>query len=692
MQRCFVVAIFSLTLAFTPFIVSGASGDLDRSYGAGGFSSFADAGTAAVLAIQSDDKVIAGGQCTVAGRLHFCLTRYLTNGAMDTTFGTAGRVATAIGTGDSVISRLLVLPDGRILAVGYTDNEPTSPFGSHSFQFAVARYSTNGSLDTTLDGDGIITNPLMGQNGALALDAVLQPDGKFVVVGTGTVAATSFVAIRLNPDGSFDQSFAAGGVFATMAGGGGGGGAYAVALQPDGKVVIGGLGNTQFKTVFLRLNANGEIDGTFAGGALILHNTATLNKHLRRMAVLPDGKIMAFGDFRPQSIFYLSFYRINPDGTLDTTFDGDGWLLSNVVPDYYTYADDFLIQPNGKILVSLNGTISGNAYSVSARFRADGSLDQQFGNNGAVVRSTTFQGSGIVVQSDGKIVQGGTMYTNFPNGYQFFLARYLNNGTRDSDFNGDRKSDLSVFRPSLGTWYLANGSGGFSSIPFGLADDRIVPGDYDGDGRIDVAVFRNGAWYLLNSSNGAFVSYSFGQSGDVPVPADYDGDERTDIAVFRQGYWYIINSGNNSFRAEQFGQPGDRAVIGNFDGDRRSDLAVYRGGIWYVNGSTAGFSATQFGLNTDRPVVGDYDSDGKSDFAVYRDGDWYVLGSSAGFSATHFGIASDVPVPGEYDGDGRTDFGVFRDGTWFTLGSLGSFNYTYFGSPGDVPVPSAFLP
>lgn len=691
MNKRIVLASVSLIVLFTPIIVFAASGDLDRSYGAGGFVHSADADSATVLAIQTDDKVIAGGQCTVAGKLHFCLTRYLVSGAIDPSFGTAGRVATVIGAGDSVISRLIVQPNGYILAVGYTDFAPNGPFGSHTYQFAIARYSSSGSLDPTFDGDGIVTNPIGGQVGAIAFDTALQPDGKFVVVGNGAVAQGTFLAVRFNSDGSLDQSFAAGGIMATTVAGGSGG-ASVVALQPDGKAVIGGLGSNISKTVFIRLTVNGEIDPTFAGGALVLDETANLNKHLRRMTVLPDGKILVFGDLRPQSTFYLAFYRINPNGTFDTTFDGDGRLLSSVVPDYYCTADDLAIQPNGKLVVSLNGTINGNGYSISARFRADGVLDKQFGSNGAVIRETTFQGSGVVVQSDGKIVQGGTMFNNYPNGYHFFLARYLNNGTRDSDFNGDRKSDLSVFRPSLGTWYLFDGGSGFSSIPFGAADDRIVPADYDGDGRIDVAVFRNGVWYLLNSSNGALASYSFGQSGDVPVPADYDGDDRADIAVFRQGFWYIINSGDNSFRAEKFGQAGDRPVIGNFDGDRRSDLAVYRGGTWYVNGSTTGFSATPFGLATDQPVVGDYDSDGKSDFAVYRDGDWYILGSFLGFSATHFGIASDRPAPGEYDGDGRTDFAVFRDGTWFTLGSLGAFNYTHFGSAGDIPVPSAYLP
>lgn len=692
MKTRFVSSLLFFTLVLIPVISRAASGDLDRSYGVGGFYYAADADSSTVLAIQTDDKVIAGGQCTVAGRKHFCLTRYLTTGVVDDSFGTAGRVTTPIGAGDSVITRISVLPEGKILVVGYTDQETPVVGGQHLRQFAIARYSPTGILDPTFDGDGIITNPIIsGQFGASAWDVTVQPDGKFIVAGSGSVSSTGFVVVRFNFDGSFDQSFANGGILATSIAGGASG-AYVVGLQPDGKIVLGGVGNFGAKFVFVRLNTDGAIDDTFGGSGLVLPETNNLPKHLRRLVVLPDGKILAFGDIRPQTTFLLAFYRINPNGTLDTTFDGDGSLLSNVLPNFLCTADDLVIQPNGKMLVSLSGAINGNLHSISARFRADGALDKQFGNNGSVVRYATYQSSGVVVQSDGKIVHGGTMYSDPPNGYRFFLARYLNNGTRDSDFDGDRKSDLSVFRPSLATWYLTDGGTGFSSTPFGAPTDRIVPADYDGDGRIDIAVFRDGAWYLLASSNGALVSYSFGQNGDVPVPADYDGDDKSDIAVFRQGTWYILNSGNGAFRFEQFGQAGDRPVIGNFDGDRRSDLAVFRAGVWYVNGSTAGFSATQFGISTDRPVVGDYDCDGKSDLAVYRDGDWYILGSMAGFSATHFGIATDRPVPGEFDGDGLTDLAVFRDGTWFTLGSLGAFKYTDFGSAGDVPVPSAFLP
>lgn len=204
-----LVLAFIFALGPLPTVAPGASGDLDRSYGAGGFAYSTNGDSSATMAIQQDDKVITGGQCLVAARKHFCVTRYLSNGEVDTSFGSGGRVATAIGAGDSIIRKVVVLPDGKILAVGYLDLDPAQPWGFHSYQFAITRYTSNGGLDPTFDGDGIVTNPIMGGLGTIAWDVAVQPDGKFVVAGSGQISQTSFVAVRFNVDGCFDPSFAA---------------------------------------------------------------------------------------------------------------------------------------------------------------------------------------------------------------------------------------------------------------------------------------------------------------------------------------------------------------------------------------------------------------------------------------------------------------------------------------------------
>lgn len=687
-----------LALMIIPAAVHAASGDRDRSFGVNGVAYADFPEPVSTIAIQADNKVINGGQSYLpaVGHSHFSMVRHLTNGWIDTSFGVQGRVSTVIGVGDSRLTRIIVLPDGKIVAVGYTDFYDPVPSEHNFYGFAVARYNSDGSLDTTFDGDGVWTNTLVGYRGALAWDVVVQPDGKLIVAGSGTLPGTGFIAVRLNVDGSLDTSFASTGV--SIIDMGLYGSAKCVALQPDGKVLLGGNGTINNKYIVVRLTSTGTLDVTFNNsGKLGFVAGATVNDFIRRVGVLPDGRLMVMGSsqYGTGSSFgswAAVLVRLKGDGSFDSSFNGNGRVMSYLPGADHTYANDFLIQPTGKIIVTGSIGLYGNTHSMSARYRTDGTLDPQYGDKGQLRDYTQFEATAVVKQSDGKLIFAGTRFFSYPNDSRAYLERVLDNGTREVDFDNDRKSDVAVFRPGTGSWYLLKSTEGFAGIGFGTASDRISPGDYDGDGRIDVAVFREGNWYLLRSSDGSFSATAFGQSGDIPVAADYDGDGKSDLAVFRQGNWYILNSSDGSFRAEQFGQVGDRPVVGNFDGDLRSDLAVFRGGFWYVNGSTSGFTFTKFGLDSDRLVAADYDSDGKTDPAVYRDGTWYLKQSFAGFSAVQHGLASDRPVPADYDADGRADIAVFRDGAWYELCSTTGFQSVVFGSAGDVPAAAAYLP
>ena len=275
--------------------------------------------------------------------------------------------------------------------------------------------------------------------------------------------------------------------------------------------------------------------------------------------------------------------------------------------------------------------------------------------------------------------------------------------TTSFDYDGDGRTDFSVFRPAAGSWFLQQSTAGFNAVSFGTATDKIAPADYDGDRKIDIAVYRpsTGTWYISKSSDGTFISYVFGVAGDAPVPADYDGDGLADIAVFREsiGTWFRQNSSNGAFVVNQFGIAGDRPTIGDFDGDSKADIAIFRPveGAWYqLFSSTNTFFGEQFGIGTDVITPADYDGDGVTDISIYRPSDslWYVKRSSdSTYEPYVFGLPTDIPTPADYDGDGKADIAVFRpsDAMWYAVKSDGGdFIIFQFGQPGDKPTQSAY--
>jgi hypothetical protein len=271
--------------------------------------------------------------------------------------------------------------------------------------------------------------------------------------------------------------------------------------------------------------------------------------------------------------------------------------------------------------------------------------------------------------------------------------------TPSFDFDGDGKTDISVFRN--GIWYILRSSTNvMSATTFGVGTDAIAPADYDGDGKADLAVFRQGIWYISQSSNGQLRTVHFGGAGDLPRPGDFDGDGKADIALFRpsNGVWYYIKSTNGQMVTVHYGTNGDVPLLADFDGDGKSDLAVFRpaNAFWYYRRSSDGQNrAVHFGASTDVPVAGDYDGDGRSDIAVFRPstGFWYHLNSSNGaLVATQWGVNGDEPVPGDYDNDGKNDRAIYRGAAWFVRRSANnSILNVNFGTGSDVHVPAAYL-
>jgi len=281
----------------------------------------------------------------------------------------------------------------------------------------------------------------------------------------------------------------------------------------------------------------------------------------------------------------------------------------------------------------------------------------------------------------------------------------------DANANAAPPSDLAIWRPSSGEWWVMAGTGTQQvTQSWGTSGDEPIPGDYDGDGKTDFAVFRPSTsyWYLVYSSTGGTASFAFGSSGDQAVPADFDGDGKTDVAVFRNSNttWYISQSSTSSTVSGAFGASGDIPAPADFDGDGKADPAVFRNSnatFYSLNSTNLQTQSTSFGSSGDEPVCADYDGDGKADIAMWRSSNatWYINPSGGGSAQTiQFGIGTDIPVQNDYDGDGKVDIAVWRGvassspggdvGKWYIRNSSNPSTprVETWGAAGDVPVPA----
>jgi hypothetical protein len=300
------------------------------------------------------------------------------------------------------------------------------------------------------------------------------------------------------------------------------------------------------------------------------------------------------------------------------------------------------------------------------------------------------------------------------------------------DFDGDGKTDFSVVRNTGGgpsgqvTWFQGiNGTSTFLAQQWGIATDFFVPGDFDGDHKTDIAVWRPGAqayFYILQSATNTVQAVPFGVTGDDPtILGDYTGDGKFDPAVYRAGansgdrsYWYYLASSgplNGQIAVTQWGQNGDFPAPGDFNGDGKADFCVQRNGggggaVFFEHDGSGGAdvpgptTATFFGTPTDVIVPGDYDGDGKTDLAVERgiagQINWFYDPSSIpGIQviATQWGAsATDFRAQGDYDGDGKTDVAVWRPSatpgqtSYYYLGSTVGVRAFQWGQNGDYPV------
>ena len=460
-----------------------SSGTPDTTFGTGGIAT-TDLGNTIegvkTILLQGDGKLVAvGSSGSNAGSSAFALVRYNTDGSLDGTFGAAGVTTTKIDTLSDWANAAAIQIDGKIIAAGSTRESS----GANYFKFALARYKSNGSLDTSFDGDGIATTPVWNANSNDSARAMaIQGDGKIVAAGYSRYPTW----LRYNSNGSLDTTFGQGGIALKQLSIN----IAAIAIQNDGKLISAGTAGsgsyypctgTDFGLV--RLNPDGSLDSSFGNSGLIRTDLQSpcSNDGAMSLALQGDGKIVVAG----YSGTSIAVARYNSDGSLDTSFGVNGVVIS-VTGSAYAVA----IQQDGKIVVA------GSPNSTLIRFNTDGSMDTTFGLNGWLETTGAFA-LAMTLQPDGKIVVAGATFP--PTGASAFaLLRYLPSGILDNSFSGGGKvitpigtiSDIAyavTVQPD-GKVVTAGGSAHASlGYNYGFAMVR-----YNSDGNIDTHFGQNG--------------------------------------------------------------------------------------------------------------------------------------------------------------------------------------------------------
>ncbi len=360
-------------------------------------------------------------------------------GSLDATFGNEGIVTAPLTSLSEQAYKVLVQPDGKILLCGMQEEAYIS-------DFVVARYNPGGTLDNNFGNGGIaVIDGGIDSDSECARAMALQDDGKILLGGSiynqfSTV--DDFALIRLNSDGSPDVSFGTGGVVITDIDEGWDN-AYGIALQDDGKILLGGEGYTNNKrnVCVIRYNTDGLLDATFGSGGIALHSIGTEGDKTKAIVLQDNGKILLCGYFSDGSDDQTFVSRFNSDGTVDNTFGNNGTATLDIGGNedrFWTMC----ILDDGKILAGgYTRTPANDNDYLLVRYLTDGTLDNNFGSNGIMMHN--FGSNDImiemVVQPDGKILSAGGAFS-------FELIRFLENGSLDTDFGSN-----GIVNTSIGT-------------------------------------------------------------------------------------------------------------------------------------------------------------------------------------------------------------------------------------------------
>lgn len=458
--------LFLIFLVLVPSLSWAASGDPDASFGGGDGivqTPFAVFSAASDIEIQKDGRIVVVGTADEGTGLDFAVIRYKADGSLDDTFGTGGIVLTPVVPNESDAARALdIQEDGSLIVAG------KSSFND----FVVVRYSSAGVLDPEFGQDGVFRLPGADISDSLGGMAV-QPDGKIVLGGTKNMA---IAALRLLADGSaLDPDFGTGGI-ATASLGGDGGQGRAMALQPDGKVLVAGRNFTDQDTVVVRFDGEGSQEMGFGGVGFAQQSLVPGIDWAEVVAVQDDGKIVA-ACLTSGVTNDMGVVRFNGAGTPDLDFSGDGFLVEPVASGQ-DIPSGLAFQADGRILV-VGSAFEGmeGAFGVM-RLNSDGSLDGSFSGDGKnrVVAGADAEARAVAVTSDGRILMAGVA------GDQITLVRLEGDSADLSATLTADPAGVETGDPVTLTAVISNGSAGpvggvtmSASIPAGLVVEETTP-------------------------------------------------------------------------------------------------------------------------------------------------------------------------------------------------------------------------
>ena len=378
--------------------------------------------------------IVVGFSCALLTPCAFAIVGQ--PGTLDTTWNGTGKVMTAIGTSDDIAASMTLQPDGRVLLAGNCWN-------ATSFDFCAARYLANGSLDTTWNGTGKVITPI-GTSDDVATSMTLQPDGKVLLAGRcGNAGNYDFCAARYLANGTLDTAWNGTGKVMTAIGSGDDL-ANSMTLQPDGKVLLAGYcGNfANYDFCAARYLANGTLDTTWNGTGKVITAIGSDNDFAAAMTLQPDGKVLLAGYCSNGTNFDFCAARYLANGSLDTTWNGTGRVMTAIGSDN-DFAVTMTLQPDAKVLLAGNCSNGTNGDFCAARYLANGTLDTTWNGTGTVITAIGILGdsaTSITLQPDGKVLLAGRCFNGST--FDFCAARYdggpfgYRNCTPDIDGDG----------------------------------------------------------------------------------------------------------------------------------------------------------------------------------------------------------------------------------------------------------------